>query len=213
MLGRAAISALNHVIRQQEWPVARLRAHAGRTVTLRMAPAPDLHMRIGDDGLMAEDGAHGITAGIAKGTTAGTPAGTATGADLTITLHPSALPRLLRRDESALRDIELTGAADLAQLAQQLVRELTWDYEEDLSRVVGDVAAHRLAGAGRDFIGWQREAARRLAQNFAEYWTEERPALVHQEAARDFTAEVASTRDAVDAIERRIAALERRTSH
>lgn len=195
MIGRAAVSAINHVIRQQEWPVTRLRTLAGRTVTVRMAPAPDLHMRIGNDGLLAEDGS------IA-----------AYGADLTLTLRPSALPRLLQRDEAALRDIEITGAADLASLAQELVRNLRWDPEEDLSRVVGDVAAHRLVKTGRDFIEWQQESARRLAQNFAEYWTEEKPTLVHEETARDFAAAVARTHDAVDALEARIASLERRPS-
>jgi ubiquinone biosynthesis protein UbiJ len=193
VLGRAAVSALNHVIAQQEWPGARLRAHAGRTVTLRMPPAPDLHMRIGEDGLMAEET-------------------TGAGADLTISLRPSALPRLLQRDEAALRDVDITGAADLAKLAQELVRELAWDVEEDLSRVVGDVAAHRLVKTGREIMGWQQEAARRLAQNFAEYLTEERPTLVHHELARDFAADAARTRDAVDALETRIAALERRPS-
>ena len=195
MIGRATVSAINHVIRQQEWPVTRLRALAGRTVTVRMAPAPDLHMRIGNDGLLAEDGAIATD-----------------GADLTLTLRPSALPRLLQRDEAALRDIEITGAADLASLAQELVRNLRWDPEEDLSRVVGDVAAHRLVKTGRDFIEWQQESARRLAQNFAEYWTEENPTLVHEETARDFAAAVARTRDAVDALEARIASLERRPS-
>ena len=193
MLGRAAVSALNHVIRQQEWPAKRLREHAGRTVTVRMAPAPDLHMRIGSDGLLVEDGS--IASAVA---------------DLTLTLRPAALPRLLQRDEAALRDIAITGAADLAKLAQELVRELAWDVEEDLSRVVGDVAAHRLVKTGRDFLSWQQEAARRLAQNFAEYWTEEKPTLVHEQAAREFAAEVARNRDAVDALEARIAALERR---
>ena len=205
MLTQGAVLGINHVLRQQEWPLARLKKHAGCTVTVRMSPMPDLRLRIREEGTL-ESVAGEFVADAQK------PGASDRDADLTITLRPSALPRLLQRDETALRDIDITGAADLASLAQELVRELRWDAEEDLSRVVGDVAAHRLVKTGRDFIEWQQEAARRLAQNFAEYWTEEKPTLVHREAARDFAAEVASTRDAVDALEARITALERRPS-
>jgi ubiquinone biosynthesis protein UbiJ len=186
-----AIAAINHVLRQQEWPQALLAPHAGRAVTVRLAPFPDLRLRIRDDGLLQA-------------------ASEEAAAELTVTLKPGVLPRILQRDEAALRDIELSGAADLAQLAQRLFRDLAWDAEEDLSRLFGDVLAHRMARAGREFLAWQQDAARRLAQNLAEYWTEEQPLLARHDEADAFAADVARTRDAVDALERRIDALPKR---
>ena len=54
-------------------------------------------------------------------------------------------------EEAAFREVEMQGDAELAQEISFLARHLTWDVEEDLSRVVGDIAAHRVVGgrAGR----------------------------------------------------------------
>lgn len=192
MINRSAILGLNHILRQQDWPLARLKTFAGRTLCVRMAPLPDLKLAIREDGLLEESAQSGDLA-----------------PDLTITLKPAALPRLVQRDASALRDIELTGAADLAQLAQQLFRELRWDIEEDLSRVVGDVIAHRVVRAGHDFVAWQADAAQRLARNFADYWTDEHPLIVRKDAAAQFGAELTQAGNRVEALEARIASLER----
>lgn len=192
MINRSAIFGLNHILRQQDWPLARLKVFAGRTLCVRMPPLPDLRLKIRDDGLLEESAQPGDLV-----------------PDLTITLKPAALPRLLQRDASALRDIELTGAADLAQLAQQLFRELRWDVEEDLSRVVGDVMAHRMVRTGREFVAWQADAAQRLAQNFADYWTDEHPLVVRKDAAASFAADVTLASNRVEALEARIASIER----
>ncbi len=198
MLQRSAISGLNHVLKQQEWPRTRLQAFAGRTITLRMPPFPDLPLQVGPDGLLEE--------------AASRQPADARSPDLTVILKPSALPRLIQRDATALRDVELTGAADLAQLAQQLFRDLRWDVEEDLSRVVGDVIAHRMVRTGRDVMAWQAEAAQRLAQNFADYWTDERPTIVRQDAVAPFAADVGKTSARVTDLESRIASLERQAA-
>ena len=203
MLDQGLIRSINHVLRQQEWPIARLRPFAGSTLTVRLSPMPDLRLRIGEDGLLEPRGAQG-------GTNGHEDSGLELAADLTVTLKPMAVFRILQRDESALRDVELTGRADLAQLAQQLLRELRWDAEEDLSRVVGDVIAHRMVRTGRDLLAWQKDAAQRLAQNLAEYWTEEHPLLVPRESLSRFTDDVARAGSEVDALEHRIVALEHR---
>ena len=202
MINQGAIAGINHVLTQQDWPRARLQPFAGRTVTVRLAPLPDLRLRIRDDGLLETPPA--VPAESGTDLPAGLPA------DLTVTLKPAALPRLLQRDDSALRDIELIGAADLAQVVQQLLRELEWDLEEDLSRVFGDVLAQRMVRTGRDFIAWQKEAAQRLAQNLADYWTEEQPVLARKDEVSGFGAGATQAAERVDALEQRIAALERR---
>ena len=116
------------------------------------------------------------------------------------------LPLSLR---ALLREVELTGQADLAQVVQGLFRELKWDVEEDLSRVVGDVMAHRMAETGRTLFAWQKEAAQRLAQNFAEYWTEENPVIARRDDLVRFGADVAALRDKVDVLEQRLTRLQR----
>ena len=43
--------------------------------------------------------------------------------------------------------------------------------------MVGDAAAHQIARGARAFADANRDAALRLGQNLAEYWTEESPLL------------------------------------
>ena len=158
MLELPQITALNHLLKGQGWARERLRPFTGKLVVFRLAPLPEL-------------GLHILESGLVEAAPKDAPA------DLTVTIQPAALPHLLARDESAMAQVELAGPVDLASTVQLLFRELSWDAEEDLSKLVGDIIAHRIAGAARDFVAWQGEAASRLGQNLAEYLTEERPLL------------------------------------
>ena len=77
---------------------------------------------------------------------------------------------------------KLSGDTAFAAVVAGVLRELRWDAEEDLSKLIGDIAAHRLVQAGRSFSAWQREAALNLAQGAAEFWTEEQPLLASQQS-------------------------------
>jgi len=174
MIEQAAARGLNHLLQTHPWALQRLRPFAGKCVRLHLPPLPDLNLRILESG----------TVEALKSEPA---------SDLTVTVKPGALQHLILRDSQALGDIELAGPADLANAVQDLYRNLEWDFEEDLSKILGDVAAHRVAATGRDLLAWQKEAALRLAQNFAEYWTEERPVIAR-------FADVAAFRRDVDAL-------------
>ncbi len=62
--------------------------------------------------------------------------------------------RLAAREESAWREIEVGGDTDFAAAINHIARNLRWDVEEDLSRIFGDIAAHRMAETGRTFQRW-----------------------------------------------------------
>jgi len=195
---QGAVQALNHVLRQQHWAAERLKPFAGRSVEFRAAPMPPLRLAVREDGLV--EPWHG-----------GSDAPNAANADLTVTLKPAALPHLLRQDEAArqklMREIELSGPADLAHVVQDLARDLRWDFEEDLSRVFGDALAHRMAATGRKLFAFQQEVADRLLRNVAEYWTEENPRLVSRAQLESFTAQTADLEAALQRLEARAARL------
>lgn len=69
-------------------------------------------------------------------------------ADLTVSLTQTALPDLLaavvRGDKPA---VSIEGDVQLAAEVAWLVDNVRWDVEEDLSRVLGDAAAHTLVKA------------------------------------------------------------------
>jgi ubiquinone biosynthesis protein UbiJ len=185
MIERGALAGLNHLLRQQSWAAERLRPFAGQVVEFRCPPFPELRVRITDGGLLDRAQAEKASA-------------------LVVKLTPGALPFLLTRDETARRQIEIEGSADLASTVDHLFRNLTWDVEEDLSGVFGDIVAHRLASGGRAFAAWQREAVLRLGENLAEYWTEERPLLARPADVESFCRNVDTLRDDVARLEKRI---------
>jgi ubiquinone biosynthesis protein UbiJ len=185
MIERGALTALNHLLQQQPWAAERLRAFSGQGVEFRCPPFPDLRLRITDAGLLDRAKAEAASA-------------------LVVKLTPGALPFLLARDEAARKQVEIEGSADLASTVDYLFRHLSWDFEEDLSMLFGDVVAHRLASGGRAFAVWQREAALRLAENLVEYWTEEQPLLARPADVEHFCRDVDTLRDDVARLQKRI---------
>jgi ubiquinone biosynthesis protein UbiJ len=73
--------------------------------------------------------------------------------------------------EDAIRDgsLELVGDSEVAQAFQRLLRFGRPDIEEELSNIIGDVAAHRLGEFARSVGNWGKEATATLQQNITEY--------------------------------------------
>ena len=117
---------------------------------------------------------------------------------------PEAPAAWLRGKEHFLRAIEVSGDAKLADAALELARELRWDYEEDLSRAIGDVAAHRLAGAAREFVAWNADAARRFGEALADYAAEERKLVLGRAELDSHAQRVARLRDGIERLEQRV---------
>src|SRR5262245_9959306 len=133
------------------------------------------------------------------------------GAALVVTLKPGLLAALPKGEDYVMREVEVSGDARLAGEAMWLVRHLREIApevaEEDLSRVVGDIAAHRLAQGARDFLAWQADAVGRLGAAFADYAMEEKRIVIGREEHASFAAEVARLRDALERLEKRIGRL------
>ncbi|HET9469825.1 MAG TPA: SCP2 sterol-binding domain-containing protein [Usitatibacter sp.] len=176
--------AVNHVLRGSPLALDRLRPHAGRTVAFHVGPLA-LALTVQSTGEV-------VTA------MPGAPR------DLEVRISPFLVPRLAAGEEAAFREIEMEGDAELAQEVSFLARNLSWDVEEDLSRVVGDIAAHRIVGAARGLARWGRDASLRMAQGAAEYWTEESPLVASRVKVEGFAREVSELRDAVARLEKRI---------
>jgi len=124
--------------------------------------------------------------------------------DLEVRLSPFLLPRLAAHEEAAYREIEMQGDMELAHEISFLARHLTWDFEEDLSKAIGDIAAHRVAEAGRGLARWARQAGVRASQSAAEYWTEESQLIASRVKVEGFVRDVSELRDAVERLEKRL---------
>lgn len=179
-----AATALNHLLEREAWALEKLAPFAGEVVEVRIAPLPVLRLVVIEGGrTRAADAASEST--------------------LVITAGTGALEALTKGEDHLMRAVEISGNARLATEILALLRYLRWDVEEDLSRVFGDVLAHRMVGTARDFASWQAEAGRRLVENVMEYAIEERRSVVARPEFEAFAADVARLRDDIARLEQR----------
>ncbi len=184
MIPAIYIPAINHLLRHNSWAAPRLQPHAGKVVRVETFPVPMLISvtEIGEAAAAAPDAT----------------------ADVSIRLTPGHLLRLAARDATVWNDIKAEGDAEFAAALNHIARNLRWDIEEDLSRVFGDIAAHRVVETGRKLDNWGRQGAENIARSFAEYWTEERPLIACRAEVAQFARDVDALRDDLARVEKRV---------
>ena len=165
MLYFPLVRLFNRVLSDDPLARDRLRAHAVKTVAAKVGPLA-MVMRVSDRGEMEMVGEGGV-----RGENQVVP-------DISFQIPFVLLPRLVRGDENAFLEVVFTGDSELAATFSMVARNVEWDIEEDLSRLVGDIAAHRIVGTAKAFGSWTQDANTRLMANLAEYLTEERRSFI-----------------------------------
>lgn len=189
MLAQGTVSALNHLLSGAGWARERLRAFSGQKARVQGGPLRIDLMVDGEGYFRRPD------------------AGSAEAPGVTIELPADTPFRLLNDRNSIFAAARLSGTADFAETLAFVFRNLRWDVEDDLSRVVGDVVAHRLVRVGKGFVGWQGQAAQNLAANVAEYLGEESGLVVPKRDADRFAADLAEAATELERLEERVAKL------
>jgi ubiquinone biosynthesis protein UbiJ len=132
-------------------------------------------------------------------------------ADASLSGTPIALLALAGpRAEGALRGggVRIEGDAEVAQRFRDLLGHAQPDFEEELARVIGDVAARNLANLARGFLDFGRKAGRSLAGNVSEYLQEEGRDLPTRTEVEEFLVGVDRLRDDVERLDARLARVE-----
>lgn len=138
-------------------------------------------------------------------------ASAATEPDVVITGSLLTLAGMLRAGgEEAIRSgaVELTGDARTAMLFQELLAHARPDIEEELSTLVGDVAAHRLGEMARGVRKWAQGARATMQANIREYLQEESRDVPTRYEVERFTRELGVLRDDVERLAARMSRLE-----
>ena len=186
--GRGAVfappvaAALNHLLRGTPWACERLKPFCGKIVRFDLAPFEATLTIL-------------LNGEVEAATTA---------ADASFALTPGVALRILAADPLAWREVQVSGDTELAREILYVAQHLRWDAEEDLSRVFGDIVAHRMVRAARDHKHWQRQAGGDLARSAAAYWTDEQPLLATRPDVERFVRDVDALRDDVARAEKRI---------
>lgn len=140
-LQNRVVLSLNHVLKQEPEAMRRLQTQSGKSAVLHLAPW-SLHAQITPAGLFD------VVLDPARQ------------AQLTLRLQEH-LPGLLWKAlQGAKPQVHIEGDVELAGEMNWLIDHLRWDFEEDLSRLLGDGPAHTLgqgaraaAAALRQFVG------------------------------------------------------------
>ncbi len=188
------VRAINHVLSHEQWALRELQKHQGKVVQLSL-PLGSLQVQIQADSLL-----------VLLNPWAQKP-------DLTIELSTQSLSVLHSANgslkERAIKAVKISGDAELAQLIAKLANQLRWEYEEDLSKIIGDAPAHFVTTQAKRFASLTQQAIADLQQNVIEYLSEEKKILLHQRDFESHKIEVQKLRDAVERLDKRISNLQK----
>lgn len=184
MLGSPSAASINHLLKGAPWALERLAPHAGKSIAVQFGPIP-LRYIIGPTGELSSARADGVP-------------------DVTLEVNPTLLMRAAGEGRSALNDANITGDTSLAQALAYIAQNISWDFEEDLSKIVGDIAAFRIGSSIRNFGSWAKQSADSFLTMSKDFWTEERPTIAKRLDLEKFISEVDELRDAAARLEKRI---------
>jgi ubiquinone biosynthesis protein UbiJ len=127
--------------------------------------------------------------------------------DATISGSPAALFKLgVHRDTAPLffaGEVEIRGDTRLGRRFKSLLAEMDIDWEEHLSRLIGDIAAHRLVSIFNEVTGWSKSAASNFTDDVGEYLQEESRDVVSGPEMEMFFQQVDRLRDDTERLQAR----------
>lgn len=113
--------------------------------------------------------------------------------------------------DAAAQHVKVSGDVDLAHAMSKLAGQLRWEFEEDLSKLVGDAMAHRIVQVAKKANTYRQAAAKDVGGSIFEYLVHEKPTLVQQEELAHYKNNLRQLRDDVERIEKRIERLLEKT--
>lgn len=188
MFGRAGdlpIGAVNRLLEGERWARVMLQRHAGHTAAIDFA---GIRMRFSVSG-------EGLLAPVV---------GDEVAPDVQIILPATALPYLTSGMAEMGRHAQVIGNAHFAETIQTLARYLRPDIAAALSPLVGDAIAHRVGEGVEMAMRSLERSARNLGQNVVEHFRDEQAMLVRQSEWQSFSRAVATMRDDVARLEKRL---------
>jgi len=183
---------LQHLIDQNSWAHELLQPHAGKSIRLNFTFVTATL-------IILENGNLAI-------------AGETNQADAIATITPGTLMRLLAKDEAAKLQVSVEGDTQLAAEMAKVFAHMRWDYEDDLSRLVGEIPAGKLGNLLRQTSNTIKDTGKNLGDMLIEYWQEEKPMIAKKRHVEQFNRDVDTLRADVDRLEKRLERFTQKTS-
>lgn len=105
-------------------------------------------------------------------------------------------------------EVKISGDIELGQRVQRILSGLDIDWEEQLSRLTGDVLAHSISRGVRGLLAWGKDTVARLEESLVDTLQEERRDLPPRWEVDEFLAGVDALREGTDRLTARLQLLE-----
>ncbi len=185
MLASFATNPLNHILRNESWACKQLQLHEGKTFCIRIPPFAHFKMSV-----------------LANGELQSSPENLE--ADTTLSILPAILPRLIMHDESAYNGINISGDVQFAEDLVTVSKHLKPNFEQVLSKILGDIPAHRITKVGESLFQWHVDLIKNFSDALGEYWQEEHPIIAESKLIKDLFREINELEHGVNQLEHRV---------
>jgi len=175
---------LQHITNQNNWSRPYLAPFAGKVVQFDFSLLK-AHLIILEDGSLSVAGVNAT-------------------ADAVIHLPPSLAMRLMAQDESAKMQIKIDGDTHLATELSKVLQQMRWDIEEDLSHLVGDIAANKVVAGSQKLALETKKQTINLAEMLSEYWQEEKLVIAKKWQVEKFVQDVDSLKSDIARFEKKL---------
>jgi ubiquinone biosynthesis protein UbiJ len=176
---------LNHVLSQNDWMSTRLKKFHNKTILIKISEL-SIYFSVNKKGLL-EHISH------------------VKNPDASISMPIKSLINQIIHKEN--KDITIKGDIDLAKEVSEILKKIKWDVEEDLSKIIGDVAANRVGILGEKVLNESKKITISIAEAFKEYWEEEKPLIAKKTRVHQFLVEIDNISEDVERIEAKINSL------
>jgi ubiquinone biosynthesis protein UbiJ len=106
-------------------------------------------------------------------------------------------------------EVEITGDVETGQAFKAVLDDMDIDWEEQLSRLTGDIVAHQLGNLARRAGDWLHHGRDTLQHDLGEYLQEEARVLPSRIEIENFNSDVSDLAMAVERLEARLQRLQR----
>jgi ubiquinone biosynthesis protein UbiJ len=116
----------------------------------------------------------------------------------------AALLGMITAEKVGAGDVEIIGNVGMAHKLQSILKKVDVDWEEYLSQVIGDIAAHKVGNLLRGMSQFAKASARTIGLDISEYLRYEKEALLDKSELDEFNHAVDKIRNDVERLQKRV---------
>ncbi len=105
---------------------------------------------------------------------------------------------------SAIKFVKMSGDVDFAADLNTIATNLNWEYEEDLSRIIGDAPAYRISREMKEIALAGKRALDEFKGGLKDYLVEERSVILGAFEFEQFKKDLRELRDRLERTEKRV---------